>query len=94
MYWGKKVLEWSRNPEEALAAMVHLHDRYAIDGRDPNTYANILWCLGLHDRPWPKRPIFGMVRSMTRAGMDRKTDTAAYIKEVEYLERTGRESGQ
>jgi deoxyribodipyrimidine photo-lyase len=94
MYWGKKILEWSESPDEALATMVHLHDRYAIDGRDPNTYANILWCFGLHDRPWPERPIFGMVRSMTRAGMDRKTDTSAYIKEVEYLERTGKELAQ
>jgi deoxyribodipyrimidine photo-lyase len=94
MYWGKKILEWSRSPEEALSTMVHLHDLYAIDGRDPNTYANILWCFGLHDRPWPERPIFGMIRSMTRAGMDRKTDTAAYIKEVGYLERTGRDLGQ
>ena len=56
MYWGKKILEWSATPEEALATMIHLHDRYALDGRDPNTYANILWCFGLHDRPWPERP--------------------------------------
>jgi deoxyribodipyrimidine photo-lyase len=85
MYWGKKILEWSATPEEALATMIHLHDRYALDGRDPNTYANILWCFGLHDRPWPERPIYGTVRSMTRSGMDRKTDTAAYIREIEEL---------
>jgi deoxyribodipyrimidine photo-lyase len=83
MYWGKMILEWSATPEEALATMIHLHDRYALDGRDPNTYANILWCFGLHDRPWPERPIYGTVRSMTRGGMDRKTDTAAYIREIE-----------
>ena len=85
MYWGKKILEWSATPEEALATMIHLHDRYALDGRDPNTYANILWCFGLHDRPWPERPIYGTVRSMARSGMDRKTDTAAYIREIEEL---------
>ncbi len=59
MYWGKKILEWSEAPEEALATMIHLHDRYALDGHDPNTYGNILWCFGLHDRPWPERPIYG-----------------------------------
>jgi deoxyribodipyrimidine photo-lyase len=91
MYWGKKIVEWSATPEEALAAMIRLHDRYALDGRDPNTYANILWCFGLHDRPWGERPIFGTVRWMSRAGMDRKTDTAAYIREIECLERTGKE---
>jgi deoxyribodipyrimidine photo-lyase len=83
MYWGKKIIEWSKTPEDALATMIYLHDRYALDGRDPNTYANILWCFGLHDRPWQERPVFGMVRYMSRAGMERKTDVAAYIREIE-----------
>ena len=91
MYWGKKVLEWSPTAEEALATMLYLHDKYALDGDDPNTYTNILWCLGLHDRPWPERPIYGTIRSMARSGMERKTDVAAYIREIEQLERTGEE---
>ena len=74
MYWGKKILEWSPTPEEALATMIRLHEQYALDGRDPNTYGNILWCFGLHDRPWPERPVYGKVRSMVRSGMERKTD--------------------
>jgi deoxyribodipyrimidine photo-lyase len=86
MYWGKKILEWSRAPEEALDTMLRLHDRYAIDARDPNTYTNILWCFGLHDRPWPERAIYGTVRSMSRAGMERKTDVAAYVREIEALQ--------
>ena len=82
MYWGKKIMEWSATHEDALATMIHLHDRYALDGRDPNTYTNILWCFGLHDRPWSERPIFGMTRYMTLDGMRRKTDVDAYIREV------------
>lgn len=82
MYWGKKILEWSATPEEALATMIYLHDRYALDGRDPNTYTNILWCFGLHDRPWSERKIFGMTRYMSLEGMKRKTDVDAYIREV------------
>jgi deoxyribodipyrimidine photo-lyase len=85
MYWGKKIIEWSATHEEALATMIYLHDRYALDGRDPNTYANILWCFGLHDRPWFDRPIFGKVRYMSLEGMKRKTDTQAYIREIEEL---------
>ena len=88
MYWGKKIIEWSPTYQEALETMVHIHDRYALDGRDPNTYANILWCFGLHDRPWPKRPVFGTMRYMSLEGMKRKTNTAAYIQEIEQLERT------
>ena len=82
MYWGKKIMEWSATHEDALATMIYLHDRYALDGRDPNTYTNILWCFGLHDRPWSERPIFGMTRYMTLDGMRRKTDVDAYIREV------------
>ena len=72
MYWGKKIIEWSASHQDALDTMIYLHDRYAVDGRDPNTYANILWCFGLHDRPWAERPIFGMIRYMNLAGMQRK----------------------
>jgi deoxyribodipyrimidine photo-lyase len=71
--------------------MIHLHDRYALDGRDPNTYANILWCFGLHDRPWSERPVFGTVRYMSLDGMKRKTDVGAYLAEISQLERTGQD---
>lgn len=91
MYWGKKIIEWTAGYREALDIMVHLHDRYALDGRDPNTYTNILWCFGLHDRPWFERPIFGVMRYMSFDGMKRKTDINAYIEEIAELERTGQD---
>ena len=92
MYWGKKIIEWSPDYEQALRVMIHLHDIYALDGRDPNTYTNILWCFGLHDRPWGERPVFGQLRYMSLDGMKRKTDTAAYINEIAELERTGKDT--
>jgi deoxyribodipyrimidine photo-lyase len=79
MYWGKKIIEWSKTHQDALDTMIYFHDRYAIDGRDPNTYTNILWCFGLHDRPWTERPIFGMIRYMSLEGMRRKSDADGYI---------------
>ncbi|HSB78146.1 MAG TPA: deoxyribodipyrimidine photo-lyase [Candidatus Methylomirabilis sp.] len=82
MYWGKKIIEWSRTPAEAQATMIRLHEKYALDGRDPNTYSNILWCLGKHDRPWIERPVFGTVRYMSLGGMEAKTDVAAYVDRV------------
>ena len=91
MYWGKKIVEWSRTYKDALDAMIYLDDRYALDGRDPNTYANILWCLGLHDRPFFERPIFGQIRYMSRDGMRRKTNVDAYLREIDDLARTGRD---
>lgn len=56
MYWGKKIIEWSRDYQEAVGTMVDIHGKYALDGRDPNTYTNILWCFGLHDRPCRNAP--------------------------------------
>jgi deoxyribodipyrimidine photo-lyase len=86
MYWAKKILEWSAHPEEALAVAIRLNDRYQLDGRDPNGYANIAWAIGgKHDRPWAPRPIYGMVRCMTLASTARKFDSAAYISWAEAL---------
>ncbi len=80
MLWGKKVLEWSASPEEALATLVHLNDRWALDGCDPNSYSGIGWCLGLFDRPWaPQRPVFGSVRFMSSANTARKFDVDGYL---------------
>lgn len=91
MYWGKKIIEWSPTCQDALEFMVLMHDRYALDGRDPNTYTNILWCFGLHDRPWTERPIFGQIRWMSYDGMKRKTNIDAYLREIAHLEATGRD---
>lgn len=80
MLWGKRVIEWTRTPEEALARLVHLNDRWALDGRDPNSYTGILWCLGKYDRPWgPERPVFGTVRFMTSASSARKLRLKAWL---------------
>jgi deoxyribodipyrimidine photo-lyase len=86
MYWGKKIIEWSPSPEEALATAIYLNDRYALDGRDPNSITNILWCFGLHDRPWVERPVFGQIRYMSYDGMRRKTDVDSYLRGIEYLQ--------
>lgn len=91
MYWGKKIIEWSPTCQDALETMIYLHDKYALDGRDPNTYTGILWCFGLHDRPWIERPIFGMIRYMVYDGLKRKTDVASYLREIAHIERTGKD---
>lgn len=38
MYWAKKILEWTKSPEEALAVSIYLNDKYSMDGRDPSGY--------------------------------------------------------
>jgi deoxyribodipyrimidine photo-lyase len=81
MLWGKKILEWSRTPREALAALIHLNNKYSLDGRDPNSYTGIFWCLGRFDRPWgPERPIFGTVRYMSSQNTARKLSVTNYLR--------------
>jgi deoxyribodipyrimidine photo-lyase len=79
MLWGKCLLTWSRDAREALRRMRWLNDRWALDGRDANGAAGFLWCLGLHDRPFPERPIFGTVRSMTSRSTRNKLDVEPYL---------------
>ena len=79
MYWGKKILEWSRTPEEAFETALYLNDKYELDGRDPNGCVGVAWCFGRHDRPWAERPVFGMIRTMNANGLRRKFDVQAYV---------------
>ncbi len=81
MYWAKKILEWTRSPEEALQVAIYLNDRYELDGRDPNGYTGIAWSLGgVHDRAWGERQVFGKIRYMSYNGCKSKFDVPAYIK--------------
>jgi len=85
MYWGKKVLEWSASPEEAYETLLHLNNRWFLDGGDPNSFANVGWVFGLHDRPFGERPVFGKVRSMSARGLERKGDPEAYVDKVDRM---------
>ena len=80
MLWGKKILEWSPTPLEALARMAHLNDRYALDGRDAVSVANFMWVLGLHDRPFQERKVIGKVRPMSSKRTAEKYDLEPYLE--------------
>ena len=82
MLWGKRVIEWQRSYEMAFELLVHLNNKYALDGRDPNSYAGILWCFGKHDRPWFEREIFGTIRYMTSKSMAKKFNARRYMESV------------
>lgn len=81
MLWGKKILEWTECARTALEVMIHLNNKYAVDGRDPNSYSGIFWVLGRYDRPWgPERPIFGKLRYMTSGNAVRKFNMEKYLQ--------------
>ncbi|XP_076331892.1 deoxyribodipyrimidine photo-lyase-like [Tachypleus tridentatus] len=88
MYWAKKILEWSRSPEEALEIAIYLNDKYELDGRDPNGYVGCMWSIcGIHDQGWAERPVFGKIRYMNYQGCKRKFDVDAFIRKYPVKEK-------
>lgn len=80
MYWGKKILEWSKTPQHGFMISLYLNNKYELDGSDPNGFAGVAWCYGNHDRPWTRRKIFGQIRYMNANGLKRKFDIERYAK--------------
>jgi deoxyribodipyrimidine photo-lyase len=83
MYWGKKILEWSNTPEYAYKTTLYLNNKYVLDGRDPNSFANVAWIFGQHDRGWTEREVYGKVRYMSASGLRRKARPDLYVEKVE-----------
>ncbi|HUU51302.1 MAG TPA: deoxyribodipyrimidine photo-lyase [Nitrospinota bacterium] len=80
MYWCKKILEWTKTPEEAFNFAIYLNDKYELDGRDPNGYVGIAWSIGgVHDRAWKERDVFGKIRYMSYSGCKSKFKIEEYI---------------
>ncbi|CCU79472.1 Deoxyribodipyrimidine photolyase, type II [Halanaerobium saccharolyticum subsp. saccharolyticum DSM 6643] len=86
MYWGKKILEWTSDPEDAFQWALKLNNKYSLDGRDANSYAGVGWIFSKHDRAWTERKIFGKVRYMNAAGLERKFDMKKYLQKIDELE--------
>jgi deoxyribodipyrimidine photo-lyase len=81
MLWGKRILEWTRHPREALDVMIELNNKYGTDGRDPNSYSGIFWVLGRYDRAWgPERPVYGKIRYMSSENSARKWRLKEYLR--------------
>ena len=86
MTWGKQIVQWAASPEEARRLLVELNNKYALDGRDPNSYGGLYWCLGLFDRPFkPPQPILGTVRGRSTASQEHRIDIDAYEAWVDRL---------
>ncbi|KAK0092101.1 hypothetical protein PV326_002195 [Microctonus aethiopoides] len=80
MYWAKKILEWTKTPEEALEWSIYFNDKYSMDGRDPNGYVGCMWSVcGVHDQGWKERQVFGKIRYMNYKGCERKFDVKEFV---------------
>lgn len=85
MYWGKRVMEWTRSPQEAYEWLLRLNDTYALDGRDANSIVGIAWCFGLHDRAFKERAVYGKVRYLSMKALQGKINVDAYLQYVKKL---------
>lgn len=79
MYWCKKILEWTKSPEEAVEIALWLNDTFALDGNDPNGFVGVMWSIcGIHDQGWKERAIFGKIRFMVDYSLKKKYDMTTY----------------
>ncbi len=83
MTWGKAIAPWCADPETALATLIDLNDRYALDGHDPNSIGGLLWCLGLFDRPFPEeQAVTGSLRSRSTKEHARRLSAPRLLEHV------------
>ncbi len=80
MYWGKQIIRWTNTPEHAFRTLLDLNNRYFLDGRDPNSFANVAWCFGRHDQGFQERQIIGKVRPFTDKALRRKGDLDSWVE--------------
>ena len=80
MLWGKAVVAWAPTYQHAFDWLVHLNNKYSLDGRDPASYAGVLWCFGKFDRPFVTRPGWGSIRPMSLSRARAKHDVEEYIE--------------
>ena len=80
MYWGKKIIEWTKFPQQAYEWMCWVNNKYQLDGRDVSSYTGIAWCFGLHDHPWKERAVFGKISYMNAKGLERKFNIKKYAE--------------
>ncbi|WP_405233791.1 FAD-dependent oxidoreductase [Lentisalinibacter salinarum] len=84
MTWAKAIPLWTRTPETAMAALIDLNHRYALDGNDPNSYGGLLWALGALDRPFsPERAVLGRIRARDTESHARRLDLAACARRID-----------
>ena len=65
MYWAKRIIAMTPNPQTGWATACYLNDRLSLDGRDPSTYGNLAWAWGDAAPGYGSNPIYGLVQTRT-----------------------------
>jgi deoxyribodipyrimidine photo-lyase len=80
MYWAKKLIAMTPNPETGWASACYLNDRLSLDGRDPATYGNLAWAFGDAAPGYGDKPIYGLVPSRTDRSIRERPNGPAWLK--------------
>lgn len=72
MYWAKRIIAMTPDPQTGSATACYLNDRLSLDGRDPSTYENLAWAWAWADAAPGYRdvPIYGLVQTRTEHHVD------------------------
>jgi deoxyribodipyrimidine photo-lyase len=87
---GQKDPRVVGDAEEGFDTTLRLNNTYFLDGRDANSFANVAWVFGQHDRGWTERVVYGKVRYLSAGGLERKAKPKAYVEKVDELVRQAR----
>ena len=81
MYWAKRLIAMTPDPETAWATACYLNDRLSLDGRDPSTYGNIAAMFGGSpgDR---ERSIYGRVMARSDGSTRGRDGGAEWLAEA------------
>ncbi len=79
-YWAKKILEWTKTPEEALRLSIFLTEKYGLSGWDTSSYLTLAKSIGgVYDIPSDTdHPIFGRVPCMQKRRNETLRDLRMY----------------
>ena len=79
MYWGKKLIAWTEDPETAWDTACYINDRLSLDGRDPATYGNMQWCFGKAKPGYREIPIYGWVAPKSSAAVMKRDGVQEWV---------------
>lgn len=79
MYWAKRLIAMTPNPQAGWATACYFNDRLSLDGRDPSTYGNLAWAFGDSAPGYGDRPIYGLVASRSDRSIRQRPNGPTWI---------------
>jgi deoxyribodipyrimidine photo-lyase len=82
MYWAKRIIAMTSDPQTGWATACYLNDRLSLDGRDPSTYGNLAWAFGDAAPGYGNVPIYGLVQKRTDKSIRQRPGGREWLAEA------------